>query len=590
MLSTTGTYKLENYDVATHFEDASLEGVTVKGLRIPVPDGCTATNYAVWLTTELGLTTRDGVKHASADLAWQTGTAADGWVEVIFDESYTIGKDGFYAGYSFDLTELSSTGDYEPVTITSDKTGGLWLRTSRTYRTWVDMTSSVSGSAAIELILAGDNVHEHAAVLVPETNYYVKKGEALSLDVTVINHGTEALQSLDYSYELAGYTGTAHIDLGENALSGDYYGRSTTTTIELPAIENNGDYTLHLNVYRVNDKANQDIAPERTGLVHVLEVVPQHHPLVEEYTGTWCGWCTRGLAAMKALAEHYGDDFIGVAYHNGDPMEIMSSSEYPSSIAGFPSAFVDRAYEVDPYYGYDYSLPLGITEVIDYRATELALADVKVKANWADDDKTELKATAEVYFAASSNEDIYRVELMLVEDDMYGEAGTDWDQTNYYSSYAGLYDSDPYIKEITEWPATVEGYHFNDVLVATSGIIDGSLPANIVTLETYNTDYTFYPDYICNTSGETLIQDKEQLSVVAVVVNTKTGQVVNAAKAKVGASDGIGEVLHTGKQVASTRYYDLQGHEVTNPTNGNIYIKQIRFTDGSQVSVKVLNK
>jgi len=201
-----------------------------------------------------------------------------------------------------------------------------------------------------------------------------------------------------------------------------------------------------------------------------------------------------------------------------------------------------------------------------------------------------LNATAQVYFAASSNEDIYRVEMMLVEDDMHGDAGTEWDQTNYYSSYAGLYDSDPYIKEITEWPATVEGYHFNDVLVCTSGIIDGSLPANIVTLETYNTDYTFYPDYLCNTSGELLIQDKDQLSVIAIVVNTKTGQVVNAAKCKVGATDAINEVLQTTKQVATTRYYDLQGHQVATPIPGHIYLKQILYTDGTQVSLKVLTK
>jgi len=321
----------------------------------------------------------------------------------------------------------------------------------------------------------------------------------------------------------------------------------------------------------------------------VLEVVPQHRPIVEEYTGTWCGWCTRGLAAMKALSERYGDDFIGVAYHNGDPMEIMSSSEYPSSISGFPGAYIDRVYEVDPYYGYDYSTPLGVADVIDYRATELALADVSVKASWVDEEKSALNATADVYFAASSNEDIYRVEMMLVEDDMHGDAGTEWDQTNYYSSYAGLYDSDPNIKEITEWPATVEGYHFNDVLVATSGIIDGSLPANIITLEVYNTSYEFYPDEITNTSGEALVQDKDKLNVIALVVNTRTGEVVNATKAAVGSS-AVNEVFDALKTLDSVRYYDLQGREVCNPSSGNIYIKQMRYTDGSQVSIKVLNK
>ena len=84
---------------------------------------------------------------------------------------------------------------------------------------------------------------------------------------------------------------------------------------------------------------------------------PIHRPLIEEYTGTWCGWCVRGIVGMELLRETYGDDFIGVAYHNDDGMEIMYSNRYPNDIMGFPSAFIERTSEVDPLYGYSNTTP-----------------------------------------------------------------------------------------------------------------------------------------------------------------------------------------------------------------------------------------
>ena len=64
----------------------------------------------------------------------------------------------------------------------------------------------------------------------------------------------------------------------------------------------------------------------------------QHRPLIEEYTGTWCGWCPRGFTGMEMLRETFGEDFIGVAIHNQDPMAVLTTSQYPSNIQGFPSA------------------------------------------------------------------------------------------------------------------------------------------------------------------------------------------------------------------------------------------------------------
>jgi hypothetical protein len=288
---------------------------------------------------------------------------------------------------------------------------------------------------------------------------------------------------------------------------------------------------------------------------------------------------------MKKLAETYGDDFIGVAYHNGDPMEIMT--QYPSPVQGFPSAFVERNYDVDPYYGYEDD-GFGMKDVVDYVMSQLAVADINVKTEWVDEAKSELKATVESNFVMDAAGSDYGIEVMLVEDDMFGPAGTNWDQHNYYADMADQYGSDPDLGPLCELPGTIEGYHFNDVLVATSGVIEESLPDSIVANTPNDCEYSFYVDYLYNTSYEPIIQDKEKLHVVAIIVEKATGKVVNAAKATVGAA-AVNEIGADNKEVASTLYYDLTGRMVSNPANG-IYIKVVRYTDGSQRSFKVLKK
>jgi len=99
----------------------------------------------------------------------------------------------------------------------------------------------------------------------------------------------------------------------------------------------------------------------------------------------------------------------------------------------------------------------------------------------------------------------------------------------------------------------------------------------------------YSPHCSTTSTARSLVQDLDKLSVVALVVNTNTGAVVNAIKKPVGKSDGVVETLNSEKTVDSIIYYDLQGRQVANPAQG-IYIQSVRFTDGTSVNVKVLKK
>ncbi|MBQ1733127.1 MAG: hypothetical protein II037_13050, partial [Bacteroidales bacterium] len=114
------------------------------------------------------------------------------------------------------------------------------------------------------------------------------------------------------------------------------------------------------------------------------------------------------------------------------------------------------------------------------------------------------------------------------------------------------------------------------------------LPESIVANTVNSFEYSFDVNNIYNTSYEPLIQNKEKLHVVAIVVDQATGQVLNAAKGHVGNS-AVNEIGADNKEIASTIYFDLTGRMVNNPETG-IYIKVVRYTDGSQRSFKVLKK
>jgi len=66
--------------------------------------------------------------------------------------------------------------------------------------------------------------------------------------------------------------------------------------------------------------------------------------VVEDYTGTWCGWCPR-VSHAASLVEEQTDKVFVVGVHNGDQManSFGDAMENEFDIPGFPTAYVDRA-------------------------------------------------------------------------------------------------------------------------------------------------------------------------------------------------------------------------------------------------------
>ncbi len=239
----------------------------------------------------------------------------------------------------------------------------------------------------------------------------------------------------------------------------------------------------------------------------------ERRTVVEEGTGTWCGYCPRGMAFMKKAEDTYGDRFIGIAIHGDDPMDIGGNGV---SFTGYPTCFIDRT-------GGAQGIGLDVSIVGDALAVPTDI-DVTVTGTW-NADRTQVTATSTTEFLSAKQG--CRVVYALTAD---GLRHSSWKQSNYYS---GSTSSDPYMKPYTEAPNPITDIEFNHVLVASSysGNTNQASPfsGSISAGDKQQNSYTLT---LPTTGALAEAINKDKVYVVAMVLNPD-GTVANAAKAKV---------------------------------------------------------
>ena len=565
--TVTNNAKPETYDVAIRLNDPALAGTLIESITIPLQEVEGVSDISVFLTSQLRV---ENGKNA-ADLVVKAITPEEpGFITVTLDKPYTIPAEGVYVGYSLTVNDIDLEANETPIAITDQvNEGSFYLHTSDGFLKWLDVADLFGGSAIIQVTVAGQNVKANAVAVADGTTQYVLTGAETTLPVTVVNHGSNGIQSFDIEYCVAGQKGSQHFAANVPAL----FGKSTTVALTVPAIAEKGNYELSLSVTKANDAVNEDVASTATTTIIALNTLPKKRTLLEEYTGFWCGWCPRGYVGVEKLAELYPDDYVLASYHNADELEIMTSDDFPSYVSGFPAAWMDRAVSLDAYYGTGNN-DFGIADDMAERNKSFGQADISVKPVISDDEQT-VTVSTDVTFPYDLTDGTFAVEYILIADGLTDES---WGQSNYY---ADGYDGYPeYMDEFTKTSdGHVYGLVFNNVVVLTSELLGGA--ENEIAAATADTPvkltYTFDLDDAYNTSYEPVIQDVTKLKVAAVLINTETGEVVNANKAAVtnGTTDGIAE-LRDSRSAAS--FYDLQGRTRHSLQHG---LNIVRKTDGS---------
>lgn len=110
-----------------------------------------------------------------------------------------------------------------------------------------------------------------------------------------------------------------------------------------------GQYTIKIWIDAVDGNSDQNLSNDT--LVHDVLVTgdqwDNRKVLLEEATGTWCGYCVNGVLTIEALEENFNTDktrVIPIAIHGNDLWEIENAVDILDIYCGgsYPTGWVDR--------------------------------------------------------------------------------------------------------------------------------------------------------------------------------------------------------------------------------------------------------
>ncbi len=342
------------------------------------------------------------------------------------------------------------------------------------------------------------------AILVSSTlNRYSAVSTNNQLSLSVKNDGSNTITSLDVTWN----DGTAHTStIACNIAAG------ATATVNHPVQVNYAtavEESIAISIDQVNASADPNMGNNTASkLFNTVSQLAPKKVVIEEGTGTWCGWCPRGAVAMEAMTTNHPNDFIGIAVHNGDPMTV-TAYDAGANFSGFPGSNVDRAMldqgvstaAFESYYDdrIDLIVPAAISAVSSGTGSSLTV---------------DVSTTFYTPFAAAN----YKLAVVLTEDDVTG-TGSTYNQTNYYAGGAqgamGGY-------EALANPVPAANMVYNHVGRALLGGYTGqagSVPAVIANGQTAAYSFTY-------TIPATM--DRSQMHAVAMLLDAATGEIVNA--------------------------------------------------------------
>lgn len=393
----------------------------------------------------------------------------------------------------------------------------------------------------------------------------VLKGKMVKVPVTITNTGANAINSV--TYELTSDDGNFErklVKFDPSVKSGESGQVTLTFKADTECRKSEKVFTIT----RLNSVANASEQKSATGAVVTIMEKPIVVPVVEEFTGTWCGWCPVGFDGMERTHEEFGEKVALIAIHYGDVMQASEFQNLVQRVGGFPSAIIDRA-DTD-FYPSASELKKQINNEIQ---NKIAPGTIKVSASWANTAKSAIKIETKTIFVYSDENANYSIGFALTQDGMKG-TGSDWAQANNLSGNSG-YTSIPFWYNA---PSRVSGVEFNHVGVAAWGLEDG-IKGSVNPVFLAGEEQTF--SYNASISGKKLVQDKSKLNVIALLIDRSTGAIVNAAQTTIGDYNPTGlESPNAAIAEDEGAIYNISGQRVNKAQKG-IYI-----INGKKVFVK----
>ncbi|MFP8895652.1 choice-of-anchor J domain-containing protein [Chryseobacterium sp. EZn1] len=253
-----------------------------------------------------------------------------------------------------------------------------------------------------------------------------------------------------------------------------------------------------------------DSTPADNTLSVLFNTVSQNSPkkvVIEEGTGTWCGYCPRGAVAMHNAENSFPNDFIGIAVHNNDPMTL---AEYNTgaNFNSFPGMNVDRSLLRQ-------GVSSDFSEFISARKSLIVPVALNATSSLAG---RILTFNASAVFRTNFANASLRFAAVVIEDEVKGTT-SGYNQANYYAGSTtsmGGYESKP-----NPVPAADMVYdHVGRMLLGGYAGQAGSIPSTLTDGQIVN--YTF-------TADVPTAYNLDKIKVALLLLDGTTGEIVNAA-------------------------------------------------------------
>jgi len=331
---------------------------------------------------------------------------------------------------------------------------------------------------------------------------YQLSGSNTTLTGTVKNTGSVAINSYYIKYKVGnGAVQTSALISAQLApLATASFPQGLPVTI--PA---NANYAIKVWMQATGDiDHNNDTMSITTVGVPYL---PVKRPVLEEGTGTWCGWCPRGAVFMDAFASGHPGSVAGqIAVHNNDPMMVNSYDSFMHQYAGgFPNLVIDRTIERDPR---DIDTAFGVAK------NNFGFADFTIGTPVMNGNIVSVPVTIKPVVAITNP----KLSLVVTESNVKGGGSDDWMQNNYYSG-GGSGTMGGWENEESHVP----GVYFHFVARSATPSVGGGaagLPSTLNAGTTYNATLTA----TLNSSWKV-----NNLQYIAFLINGSNASIMNSA-------------------------------------------------------------
>ena len=486
-----------------------------------------------WLRSE-----KDGENITSGSIA-----AAGGWLTIQFDAPVNIAdytESGIWAGFEFvQSKKYNILGIGGP----TDINDACWVGKNGK---WSDFKKY--GVLPIEAIIEGESLPQHDLALTAcsATPNIVKLGTEIKVSGTIKNNALQEAVNpvVKISYEDKEYTETLDVTLG--------YRQQTDFIVAMPlSADDTEERNVDVNVEILwSGDITDDYAADNVATLPVIfrTDVFYRKMIVEEATGAWCGFCVRGIVGLRQMKAKYPDTFIGMGVHNGDNYVVKAYDSWIANyIDGYPSCLINRD-------GHKYDPAPSELEAAMLAMDPISSIGLDLSASY--DGQLHISCTVKTLGDMDVN---YRLAYVVLEDDLPIH------QKNYYSG-GGYGPMDGFENMPSECDINIDDV-VRAIYPSPYGE-EGSVPAQLKRGE----PYTHTADVeMCN------YVDGDKLSVVAMLIDKTTGQIVNGEKTEyiAGLSTGIQQVeASKGENIT----FNLNGQRLEAPKSGlNIVNGQVIF-------------